>query len=120
MPPDQRDPPLRTPPEIPLRTPSEIGEDPPHSTVLQGAGSGVFEIKDDLDNNTYRLVYAVQIGKKLYVLHAFQKKSKQGITTPKKDVDLMSYCQIWCLSRCLRGDRVPRVLFHAINKPESL
>ena len=66
------------------------GESPPHRKVFKGVGSGVFEIKDDFDSNTYRLVYAVQMGRRLYVLHAFQKKSKQGIATPKKDVDLIA------------------------------
>ena len=48
-----------------------------------------FEIVDRYNKDTYRLVYAVQIGKYLYVLHAFQKKSKTGIATPKPDVDLI-------------------------------
>ncbi|MDH5348716.1 MAG: type II toxin-antitoxin system RelE/ParE family toxin, partial [Nitrospira sp.] len=65
---------------------AQRGEDPPHSKMLKGLGSGVFEIRDDFDSNTYRLVYAVQIGKRLYVLHAFQKKSKKGIATPPRDV----------------------------------
>jgi len=69
---------------------AQRGEDPPHSKMLKGLGSGVFEIKDDFDSNTYRLVYAVQIGKRLYVLHAFQKKSKKGIATPPRDVELIA------------------------------
>ncbi|AFY71918.1 protein of unknown function DUF891 (plasmid) [Thalassoporum mexicanum PCC 7367] len=56
---------------------------------LKGFGSGVFEIVDRYDKNAYRLVYAVQIGEQIYVLHAFQKKSKQGISTPKADLDLI-------------------------------
>jgi len=52
-------------------------------------GSGVFEIAERHDKNAYRLVYAVQIGKSIYVLHVFQKKSKSGIATPKADVDLI-------------------------------
>ena len=51
---------------------------------------GVFELRDDYVSDTYRLVYAVQIGKRLYVLHAFQKKSKTGIATPQKDIDLIA------------------------------
>ena len=57
--------------------------------ILKELGSGVFEIRDDFDSNTYRLVYAVQIGNRLYVLHAFQKKSKKGIATPPRDVVLI-------------------------------
>ena len=41
------------------------------------------------DKDAYRTVVAVQLGKKLYVLHAFQKKSKRGIETPKRDVELI-------------------------------
>jgi phage-related protein len=41
------------------------------------------------DKNAYRTVVAVQLGKKLYVLHAFQKKSKRGIETSKRDVELI-------------------------------
>ncbi len=39
--------------------------------------------------NTYRSVYTTKIGEKIYVLHAFQKKSKKGIQTPKKEIDLI-------------------------------
>jgi phage-related protein len=48
-----------------------------------------FEIALRYDRNAFRTVVAVQLGKKLYVLHAFQKKSKRGIETPKQDVDLI-------------------------------
>ena len=69
---------------------AQVGLMPPHAKPFKGVGSGVFEIKDDFTSDTYRLVYAVQIGKRLYVLHAFQKKSKTGIATSKKDVDLIA------------------------------
>ena len=62
---------------------------PPHAKPFKGVG-GVFELRDDYVSDTYRLVYAVQIGKRLYVLHAFQKKSKTGIATPQKDIDLIA------------------------------
>jgi phage-related protein len=39
--------------------------------------------------DAYRVVVAVQLGKRIYVLHAFQKKSKRGIATPQRDVDLI-------------------------------
>jgi phage-related protein len=52
-------------------------------------GSGVLEIAVRYDKNAYRTVAAVQLGKKIYVLHAFQKKSKRGIATPQQDVDLI-------------------------------
>lgn len=57
--------------------------------MFKGVGSGVFEIAERHDKEAYRLVYGVQIGKNLYVLHAFHKKSKSGIATPKPDVDLI-------------------------------
>lgn len=56
---------------------------------FKGVGSGVFEIVESHHKNAYRMIYAVQIGEKIYVLHAFQKKSKTGIKTPKTDVDLV-------------------------------
>lgn len=56
---------------------------------FKGVGSGVDEIVKRYDTDTYRAVYAVKIREKIYVLHAFQKKSKQGIKTPQADVDLI-------------------------------
>ena len=56
---------------------------------FKGIGSGVFEIALAYEANAYRAVYAVQLGRKICVLHAFQKKSKSGIKTPQKDVDLI-------------------------------
>jgi len=69
---------------------AQHGENPPHGKRFRGVGSGVFEIKDDFETNTYRLLYAVQIGTRLYVLHAFQTKSTKGKATPKKEVDLIA------------------------------
>ena len=47
------------------------------------------EIIDRHDTNTYRAVYTVQFADVIYVLHAFQKKSKCGIATPQKELDLI-------------------------------
>jgi phage-related protein len=52
-------------------------------------GAGVLEIVDDFDGDTYRAVYTIRFAQFVYVLHAFQKKSKKGIATPKSDLDLM-------------------------------
>jgi len=41
------------------------------------------------DTDTYRVVYAVSFANAIYILHAFQKKSKKGIKTPKQDIDLI-------------------------------
>jgi phage-related protein len=52
-------------------------------------GAGVLEIVEDHDGNTYRAVYTVRFGDSVYVLHAFQKKSKKGIATPKHEIELI-------------------------------
>ncbi len=55
----------------------------------KGLGPGVMEIVSDHDTNTYRAIYTVNIGDVIYVLHAFQKKSKSGIATPKEEIELI-------------------------------
>jgi phage-related protein len=52
-------------------------------------GAGVLEIVEDHDGETYRAVYTVKLANAVYVLHAFQKKAKRGIATPKQDMDLI-------------------------------
>ena len=52
-------------------------------------GTGVLEIVEDYRTDTYRAVYTVKFSDFVYVLHAFQKKSKKGIATPKPEVDLI-------------------------------
>lgn len=54
-----------------------------------GLGSGVLEVVEDYFGNTYRAVFTVRFEGVLYVLHVFQKKSKQGIKTPQTDIDLI-------------------------------
>lgn len=56
---------------------------------MKGLGSGVFEIALPYRGNAFRVVYAVQLGKELWVVHAFQKKSTHGIKTPKREIDLV-------------------------------
>lgn len=56
---------------------------------MQAMGSGVFEIALRFRGNAFRVVYAVQIGSDIWVVHAFQKKSTQGIKTPKHEVELI-------------------------------
>ena len=57
---------------------------------LRGFGSaGIMEIVEDWDGNTYRAVYTVRFAAAIFVLHAFQKKSKRGTATPKADLDLI-------------------------------
>lgn len=67
----------------------QAGSMSPAAKPFKGVGSGVFEIRSDYRTDTYRAVYAVKIGERVYVLHCFQKKSKRGIRTPKKEVDLI-------------------------------
>lgn len=52
-------------------------------------GAGVLEIVEDHAGDTYRAVYTVQFAERIYVLHAFQKKSRVGIRTPKAEIDLI-------------------------------
>ncbi len=54
---------------------------------MKGLGSGVFEIALPHRGNAYRTIYAVRIGQDLWVVDAFQKKSKQGIKTAREDMD---------------------------------
>jgi phage-related protein len=68
---------------------AQAGLTPDNVKPFKGIGSGVFEIAERYDKEAYRLVYGVKIGKNLYVLHAFHKKSKSGIATPKPDVNLI-------------------------------
>ncbi|MGV2831941.1 type II toxin-antitoxin system RelE/ParE family toxin [Myxosarcina sp. GI1(2024)] len=67
----------------------QLGDKPNNAKPFKGVGSGVFEIVTRFDSDTYRTVYAVQIGNCIYVLHAFQKKSPKGIKTAQKDIDLI-------------------------------
>jgi len=52
-------------------------------------GSGVFEIALAFRGNAFRMVYAVQLGQDIWVMHAFQKKSTRGIKTAKSEIDLI-------------------------------
>jgi phage-related protein len=54
---------------------------------FKGVDGGVFEIALKHRGDAYRVIYAVQIGPDLFVIDAFQKKSKNGIKTPQVDVD---------------------------------
>ena len=67
----------------------QFGGMPKSAKPFKGVGSGVIEIALKYDKEAYRCVQAVQIGDAIYVLHAFQKKAKKGISTPKQDVDLI-------------------------------
>lgn len=72
-----------------LYTAQQGGIDPA-AKPLKGFGSGsVVEVIADHKRDTWRAVYTVRFADAIYVLHAFQKKSKRGIGTPKRDMDLI-------------------------------
>lgn len=56
---------------------------------MRGLGSGVFEVALPFRGHALRVVYAVQIADDIWVIHAFQKKSTQGIKTPAHEIDLV-------------------------------
>ena len=56
---------------------------------LKGFGSGVLEMVARHDGDTFRAVYTVRFETAVYFLHAFQKKARRGIATPKQDLDLV-------------------------------
>lgn len=69
---------------------AQLGKKHPDAKPLKEfKGAGVIEIVENFDGDTYRAVYTVKFEGIVYVLHAFQKKSNQGIATPKQDIDLI-------------------------------
>jgi phage-related protein len=69
---------------------AQIGEKHANAKPLKGfSGAGVLEIVSDHIGDTFRSVYTVRFSTAIYVLHAFQKKSKSGIKTPAEDVELI-------------------------------
>jgi len=69
---------------------AQFGQKHPSAKPLRGfKGAGVLEIVEDYDGDTYRAVYTVRFARAVYVLHAFKKKSKSGIGTPKHEIDLI-------------------------------
>lgn len=69
---------------------AQCGEKHPDAKPLKGfKGAVILEVVEDFDTDTYRAVYTVKFEGVVYVLHAFQKKSKRGIATPKQDIELI-------------------------------
>ena len=69
---------------------AQIGGKAINVTPLVGfGGASVLEVISDGEGGTYRAVYTVRFAEVIYVLHAFQKKSKSGIATPKHEIDLV-------------------------------
>ena len=65
---------------------AQLGEKHPAAKAWKGEGPGVFEIVEDFDGDTFRLLYTVRLADAVYVLHAFQKKSPKGIATAARDI----------------------------------
>jgi phage-related protein len=57
---------------------------------LKGIDGGVFEVAVKYRGDAFRAIYAVKIGADIWVIHAFQKKSKKGIKTPQMEIDLIT------------------------------
>lgn len=69
---------------------AQAGDKHDAAKVLKGfGGAGVLEVVEDDADGTYRAVYTVKFAEAVFVLHCFQKKSKRGIETSKKDLDLV-------------------------------
>jgi phage-related protein len=70
---------------------AQTGTEALNAKALKGfGGRGVLELIEDHDGETYRAVYTVRFATAVYVLHVFQKKSKSGIATPKKELALIA------------------------------
>jgi phage-related protein len=70
-----------------LRTAQKGGKHPDAKPLKGFKGAGVLEIISDFDGNTIRAVYTVKLRGVIYVLHAFQKKSRKGIKTPLNEIE---------------------------------
>lgn len=69
---------------------AQQGGEHPAAKALKGfGGRGVLEVVDDFEGGTYRAVYTVRFAGVVYVLHAFQKKSKKGRATPQHEIELI-------------------------------
>src|ERR1700692_1096977 len=69
---------------------AQTGDEHPRTKALKGfGGRSVLEVVDDEDGDTYRAVYTVRFAGMIYVLHAFQKKSKKGVERPKREIEVI-------------------------------
>ena len=70
---------------------AQMGERPKSAKPLKGfKGAGVLELVEDHAGDAYRAVYTVRFAERVYVLHAFQKKAKKGMATPKSEIRLVA------------------------------
>jgi len=69
---------------------AQRGGKAPNARPMKGyRGAGVLEVVEDHHGETYRAVYTVRFARAVYVLHVFEKKSKQGTDTPRQDLELI-------------------------------
>lgn len=68
---------------------AQFGGKHPSAKPWKGLGSGVLEVVENFDCDTYRAVYTVRFEKVIYVLHAFQKKSPSGDKTSRIDIEII-------------------------------
>ncbi len=68
---------------------AQIGNKHQDAKLLRGLSGGILEVVSNHYGDTFRTVYTVRLQKAMYVLHAFQKKAKHGIATPKSEIDLV-------------------------------
>lgn len=69
---------------------AQFGGKHPSAKPWKGQGTGVLEVVEDYDGDTFRAIYTVRFREVVYVLHAFQKKSPKGIKTAQTDIDLVA------------------------------
>jgi phage-related protein len=81
------------------------GEKPLSGGVLKGLG--IREIRDDYDRDTYRVVYTVKLERGVYVLHAFKKKSKFGISTPVHEIEVVRQRYLEAVKMDLEAQSTP-------------
>lgn len=71
---------------------AQMGDRHNHAKTLSGLGNAkVIELRENDRSGTYRVIYIVEMSEFIFVLHAFQKKSKSGIATPKQEIDLVKH-----------------------------
>jgi phage-related protein len=80
------------------------GEHPSIAKPLTGLGCGVVELASRHRGEALRVVYALRIGEDIWVIHAFQKKPKSVITTPRQEIDLHRRSRVRCVSTDLPPD----------------
>ena len=68
---------------------AQIGDKHENTKPLHGFDAAVWQVRADDPSGTYRAVYLAQYGSAVYVLHAFRKKAKSGIATPRREIEII-------------------------------